>query len=135
MAKNVRCKSRTDRSARSLAHQQPDILHIAAKAPRRRRTAEDEAEDVRRRIEHLECVITAAPAEHVARTIAMRDMVPPSDEHRARHAMRPVRRRTMEAQARARQRSMGLLVQSLVLTLVIAGVVGWLNQRFHFLHH
>ncbi|MDB6120025.1 MAG: hypothetical protein JWO08_3806 [Verrucomicrobiaceae bacterium] len=131
MATNVRCKTRTDRSAKSLARD-PDIIHVPA-VPRKRRTMADEAEEVRRRIEHLECVITTAPAEHAARRVALRDVVPPSDEF-VRNKPAKARRRPMQVQARSRHRSMGLLVQSVVLAVLIAGVAGWLNQRFHFLH-
>ena len=133
MASNVR-KARSDRTAQSIARD-PDILHIPAAKPRKRRTAAEEAEEVRRRIEHLECVITTAPAEHLARRIAMRDMVPPSDEQAARRKRKVPSRRPMHVEARSRHRSMGLLVQSVMLALVIAGVAGWLNQRFHFLGH
>jgi len=130
MATNVRCKSRPVRTAQALARD-PDIQHLPAQ---RKRSASrlDEAEEVRRRIQHLECVITTAPAEHLARRIALRDVLPPSDEQISRKP-RP-QRRPMQAQARARHRSMGLLVQSVILAVVIAGVTGWLNQRFHFLH-
>ncbi|MDB6138852.1 MAG: hypothetical protein JWO94_1924 [Verrucomicrobiaceae bacterium] len=132
MATNVRRKAPLDRSAQALARS-PDITHVAAPA-RRRRNAVEEAEEVRRRIEHLECVITTAPAEHAARRVAMRDMVPPSDDFIKRKPAR-ARRRPMQVQARSHQRSMGLLVQSVILAVVIAGVAGWLNQRFHFLSH
>jgi|GEM_PF-607612 len=130
MATNVRCKSRTVRTAQALARG-PDIQHLPAQ---RKRSASrlDEAEEVRRRIQHLECVITTAPAEHLARRIALRDVLPPSDEQISRKPRS--QRRPMQAQARARHRSMGLLVQSVMLAVVIAGVAGWLNQRFHFLH-
>ena len=130
MATNVRCKSRTVRTAQALARD-PDIQHLPAQ---RKRSASrlDEAEEVRRRIQHLECVITTAPAEHLARRIALRDVLPPSDEQISRKPRS--QRRPMQAQARARHRSMGLLVQSVMLAVVIAGVAGWLNQRFHFLH-
>ena len=133
MASNVRRKAPTDRSAQSLVRT-PDIQHIAAPTRRKRRTPEQEAEEVRRRIEHLECVITTAPAEHIARTIAMRDVVPASDELVDRKKPRGGRR-PMHVVAQSRSRSMGLLVQSVILAVVIAGVAGWMNQRFHFLHH
>ena len=137
MASNVR-KSRSDRSVKALAHG-PDIQHIAAPAKRRARAAApavslDDPDAVRRRIEHLECVITTAPAEHIARRIALRDVVPPSDEHRTKGRRSPSRR-PMHVEARSRHRSMGLLVQSVILAVVIAGVAGWLNQRFHFMGH
>ena len=132
MSKNVRRKSRSVTTAQDLARS-PDIQHIPA-SRRPRAPKLDEAEEVRRRIEHLECVITAAPAEHMARRIAMRDFVPPSDELVKRKPRAPSRR-PMHVQAQSRHRSMGLLVQSVVLAVVIAGVAGWLNQRFHFLHH
>lgn len=133
MATNVRRKARTDRSVQTLARD-TDIIHVPASAPRKRRTMADEAEEVRRRIEHLECVITTAPAEHAARRVAMRDVVPPSDELMVRRKPAKPRRRPMQVEARSRHRSMGLLVQSVVLAVIIAGVAGWLNQRFHFLH-
>ncbi len=132
MATNVRCKSRSPRTAKALATS-PDIEHIPASRKKRPAPVTDDADEVRRRIEHLECVIATAPAEHMARRIATRDMLPPSEETMV-HRKPAGRRRPMEARARARKRSMGLLVQSLMLALVIAGVAGWLNQRFHFLH-
>ena len=133
MASNVRRKARPDRTAQSLARD-PDIIHVPAAAPRKRRTVAEEADEVRRRIEHLECVITTAPAEHAAHRIAMRDFVPPAEEFARRNKPKAASRRPMHVRAQSRHRSMGLLVQSVILAVVIAGVAGWLNQRFHFLH-
>ena len=116
----------------------PDIQHIAAPVRRRKAKAVvpmDDSDAVRRRIEHLECVITTAPAEQIARRIAMRDVVPPSEEQVAKRKRKAPSRRPMHVEARSRNRSMGLLVQSLMLAVVIAGVAGWLNQRFHFMGH
>jgi len=139
MASNKRCKGSRPRTAQDLARS-PDIEHIPAARKARPARAPivpiaDEAEAVRRRIEHLECVITTAPAEHLARRIAMRDIVPPSEEHVSRNRQTKPRRRPMQAVAEARHRSYGLLVQNLALALAIVGLAGWLNQRFHFLPH
>ena len=136
MASNVR-KNRSDRSAKALASN-PDIEHIQAPVKRKKAqpvVAMDDPDAVRRRIEHLECVIATAPAENLARRIALRDMVPPSDDHPVKRVRKTPSRRPMHVEVKSMHRSAGLLVQAVVLAVIIAGVAGWMNQKFHFLGH
>lgn len=80
-------------------------------------------------IERLECFIADAPRLQRQHRLANINMVPPME------LSSPARRqrRVPIAQQRARRGiQMRMLTEGLLILAAIAGVVGWLNQWFHF---
>lgn len=125
MGKNVRLNSRRQ-SAVDLARET-----ASAKATRTRSSsARKPAVDPQERIEHLEMVIATAAATAGRRRLAEIDYVPAersSSSRRGNLQRRPHHRQQLE-----RRRSAALFMQVIMLFVLIAAVVGWMNQKFHF---
>ncbi len=110
-SKNIRIKKSPGafRTGRELAHQAPTSSKKTTGA-----ALDREAEALRNRIERLEYVVNMAGS--VAST------PPVGGAKRRPHARRE----------RERRQAQLLAFQFFVMALVIAAVLGWLNQRFHF---
>lgn len=87
------------------------------------------SDEMKSQIHRLECFIADAPRLERQRRLANVNMVPPMDlpSPARRHKRRPIAQR----RAKRGQRFM-LLAESAVVIGMIAAVVGWLNQWFHF---
>lgn len=129
MSKNVRISSRKDRSASDLARTSRSPSS-AAKAPARQ--TRNERQVVNDRIQRLECYIASADARARHHNAAYADYVPPAEETRRTGKTQGNGRRPMHNQELARRRSAALFMQVIMLFVVIAAAVGWMNQRFHF---
>jgi hypothetical protein len=129
MSKNVRTSPRKDRSATDLAKAGRSPAS-AAKAPARQSRSERDV--VKARIERLECYIASADAHARHHNIAYADYVPPAEEMRRSTAVRRAGRRPKHTEELARRRSAALFMQVIMLFVVIAATIGWMNQRFHF---
>jgi len=110
-SKNIRIKkgSGAFRTGRELANETP----ASPKKPTGP-ALDREAEALRNRIERLEYVVSMAGS--IAATS------PVSGSRRRPHARRE----------RERKQALLLAFQFFLMALVIAAVLGWLNQRFHF---
>jgi len=124
-ANNVRVRRTKVSTAKELA------TSSTASAPRSRSRAPKKAApaNLDDRIKHLECYIASASAANRSHHAMMADYVPAEE---ARTSGRSNRRRPMHKVQLERRRSAALFMQVIVLGLVIAAAVGWMNQRFHF---
>ncbi|MFN0079651.1 MAG: hypothetical protein ACKVY0_24570 [Prosthecobacter sp.] len=87
------------------------------------------ADEVSSEIHRLECYITAAPRLERQQRMANVNIVPPMELS----SPAPRHRRVPIAQQRARRgERLRLFTESALVIGTIAGVVGWLNQWFHF---
>ena len=129
MSKNVRISSRKDRSATDLAKAARSPAS-AAKAPARQSRTERQV--MNDRIQRLECYIASADARARHHNAAYADYVPAAEETRSSTSARKGDRRPMHTRELARRRSAALFMQVIMLFVVIAATVGWMNQRFHF---
>lgn len=132
MAKNVRLHSKKGQ-ARDLAQQKaPATAPTKKSPPPRTANLREEAELNRQRMERLEMVIATAGASAACNRSARGNYLPPMERNSARRSPQP-ERRPHHRQQLERRESAALLVQVSILFVVIAAVIGWLNQRFHFL--
>ena len=129
MSKNVRVSSRKDRSATDIARSGRSPA-AAAKAPARQ--SRSEREGVNARIQRLECYIASADARARHHNVAYADYVPPAEDMRRSTAARKGGRRPKHTEELARRRSAALFMQVIMLFVMIAATLGWMNQRFHF---
>lgn len=125
MAKNVRL-NRKPAQAKDLA-QAP--ASPAKKPQPRTANLREEAELNRRRMERLEMVIATAGASANCKRNARADYLPAVEGTSRRKA--PQRRPQHHVELE-RRKSAALVMQVTMLFVVIAAVVGWLNQTFHF---
>jgi hypothetical protein len=126
MAKNVRL-NRKPEHAKDLI---PAPTSPAKKPQPRTASLREEAEVNRRRMERLEMVIATAGASATCNRNARADYLPPV-EQTAKRRRAPSRRPQHHVELE-RRKSAALAMQVSMLFVVIAAVVGWLNQRFHF---
>lgn len=120
---NRKVRSRRAQTARDLSQQpQPSrgqTRHLSKRS-----------DEVNSQIHRLECFIADAPRLERQQRLANVNMVPPMElpSPALRH-----RRRVPIAQRRAkRSQKLMLLAEGAVVVGMIAAVVGWLNQWFHF---
>ncbi|MFZ4592677.1 MAG: hypothetical protein ACOYOF_00360 [Verrucomicrobiaceae bacterium] len=125
MAKNVRL-NRKPEQAKDLI---PAPTSPAKKPQPRTANLREEAELNRRRMERLEMVIATAGASATCNRNTRADYLPPVEQTAKRRA--PSRRPQHHVELE-RRKSAALVMQVSMLFVVIAAVVGWLNQRFHF---
>ena len=85
--------------------------------------------DLDDRIKHLECYIASASAANRTHRAMMVDYVPAEETRRTRAKSS---RRPMHTMQLARRRSAALFMQVIILGIMIAAAVGWMNQKFHF---
>lgn len=125
-AENIRVKRSSERSARDLARSTPDK---AQRSTTRKTRSTEKPADLDERIKHLECYIASASAENRTHRAMMADYVPAEEPRRKTRANG---RRPMHSMQLARRRSAALFMQVIILFLVLAASVGWMNQKFHF---
>lgn len=121
---NRKVRSRRAKTARDLS-QQPSSSGRGQTRHLSRR-----ADEVSTQIHRLECFIADAPRLERQRRLANVNMVPPMElpSPALRH-----RRRVPIAQRRAKRgQKLMLAAEGAVVLGMIAAVVGWLNQWFHF---
>ncbi len=87
------------------------------------------SDEVSSQIHRLECFITDAPRLQRQQRLANVNMLPPMELPSPRRTDR--RRPIAQRRAKRGQRLM-LLTEGAVIVGMIAAVVGWLNQWFHF---
>lgn len=124
MAKNVRLNRKPER-----VNPVPAPTSPARRSLPRTANLREEAELNRRRMERLEMVIATAGASATVKSHARADYLPPVEIKAKRTA--PFRRPQHHVELE-RRKSAALVMQVAMLFLVIAAVVGWLNQQFHF---
>lgn len=119
---NRKVRSRRVKTARDLNQQ------LSSQGQTRHLTKQ--SDEVSSQIHRLECFITDAPRMQRQQRLANVNMVPPMElpSPALRH-----RRRVPIAQRRAKRgQRMMLVTEGAVIVGMIAAVVGWLNQWFHF---
>jgi hypothetical protein len=126
---NVRVRSSRARNATDLINAKAAALPKAKKL----KTIDSESEEVNRRIERLQVFVAKAPGLAKKRNEELRDYVPPMDApvRRKKGAIR-VKRIPLQKAQMARRRAFRLGLEFLVLALIIAAILGWLNQHFQF---
>ncbi len=106
-------------------------MDVAVSPRAKSRQLDKHAREVKEQIERLECTIAQAPHLQQKRRLANMNMVPPME----RPTQVPRQRRVPIAQRRARRgEHLRLLTEGILIIGIIAAVVGWLNQSFHFWH-
>lgn len=120
---NRKVRSRRVKTAQDLSQQTPTPQRQSRRLTKR-------SDEVNSQIHRLECFIADAPRLERQRRLANVNMVPPMELPSP--ALRQ-RRRVPIAQRRAKrgQRFMQVAEGAVILGM-IAAVVGWLNQWFHF---
>lgn len=122
-ATNVRMKRSQERSAK-------DMTKSATPRSRTKPAkAAPSPADLDDRIKHLECYIASASAANRTHRAMMVDYVPAEETRRTRAKSS---RRPMHTMQLARRRSAALFMQVIILGIMIAAAVGWMNQKFHF---
>jgi hypothetical protein len=118
---NRKVRSRRPKSAQELkkeAAPQRNSRHLAKRS-----------DELNSQIHRLECFITAAPQIQRQQRLANVNIVPPMELS----SPAPRRRRVPIAKQRARRSErLRMATEGLLVLGSIAGVVGWLNQWFHF---
>ena len=126
---NVRVRSSRARSAKDLIHEKAEAQPKAKKP----KTIESESAEVNRRIQRLQVFVAEAPALAKKRDEALRNYVPPMDVPvRKKKGVIKVKRVPLQKAQMARRRSIRLALEFLVLALITAAILGWLNQHFRF---
>lgn len=118
---------------RKVRSRQPKTAQELKKAPSPRSKSKHlarRADEVNSEIHRLECFITAAPRIQRQQRLANVNMVPPMELS----SPAPRRRKRVPiAQQRARRgEKLKMITEGILVLGSIAGVVGWLNQWFHF---
>lgn len=88
------------------------------------------ADELNGRIERLECFIADAPRQQRMHRLANINIVPPMEL--SSPAPRQQRRVPIAQQRARRGARLRLLTEGLLVLGAITGVIGWLNQWFHF---
>ena len=127
--KNVRVSPSPSRSKKPLLEEKPKAPTDQSKA----RTIQSESDAVKLRIKRLRNFVKKAPALAKQQMEDRRNIVPPMEPSPRKKKGSPAEKRLPYQKAKmARRRTLRLAFEFLVLALIIAAIIGWLNQSFHF---